>query len=163
MGQTIEVLVDTFLPHSAGEEMIEGELTGKHLWEKIGYERGSLVDSDDLAPDYVALLESGERSVRATVRFVDAEPDAEPRVRSGSGKPADIEVHVDLDIPQSGADGNASIPRGYKDLKVDEIKVAVKTWEEPQIQAALVFERSKDNRKSAIKALEEALVAKEVS
>lgn len=156
---TLEVLVDTFLPHSAGPELLDGEETGKHVWEKTKYVKGSLVDSDDLAPDFVELVESGERSVRASVRFVKAKPDEEPRQGHGS-KPADVKVDVELNNPQSHAEGTSSLPKGYAELTVEHLKIAAKTWEAPQLEAALVYERSHDDRKTAMAVLEEYLAAK---
>ena len=57
--------------------------------------------------------------------------------------------------------GAGNLPEGYADLTVAKISAAVSEWDQPQVEAALEYEREHAKRKGAIAALESALATKE--
>jgi large subunit ribosomal protein L21 len=61
--------------------------------------------------------------------------------------------------PQPAAEG--ALPGGYDGMTIAQLKDAAPSWELPQLQAALAYEREHGNRKGAIAALETAIAEKE--
>jgi large subunit ribosomal protein L21 len=53
------------------------------------------------------------------------------------------------------------LPAGYEKLTVVAVADGAKTWQKPQLEAALAFEQEHAKRKGALAALESALAAKE--
>jgi large subunit ribosomal protein L21 len=56
---------------------------------------------------------------------------------------------------------SAHPPKGYEDMTVAQIAEAAPGWRQPNLEAALAYEREHAGRKGAIAALERALAAKE--
>ena len=78
----------------------------------------------------------------------------EPAPEQAKPEPAKAEA-----APAPAEAGN--LPEGYADLTVAKISAAVSEWDQPQVEAALEYERDHAKRKGAIAALESALATKE--
>lgn len=76
--------------------------------------------------------------------------------RKKAAKPA---VAVEAPAPEPTA--SASLPAGYGDLTVAQIKAASASWSVAELQAALRHEQEHGKRKGALAALESAIAGKE--
>jgi large subunit ribosomal protein L21 len=64
--------------------------------------------------------------------------------------------------PQPAAEAHVKgMPKGYEEMTVAQITAGAKTWNRPQLDAALAYEQANTQRKGALAALESALKAKE--
>jgi large subunit ribosomal protein L21 len=55
------------------------------------------------------------------------------------------------------AEAPAGLPKGYEDMTVAQIGESAASWSEPELEAALDYERANANRKTAVAALESAI------
>jgi hypothetical protein len=76
----------------------------------------------------------------------------EPAPEQAEAKPEPAKTET---APATAATGN--LPEGYADLTVAKISAAVSEWDQPEVEAALEYEREHAKRKGAIAALESAL------
>jgi ribosomal protein L21 len=79
----------------------------------------------------------------------------EPAREKAEAKPQPAKSEA-APAPEAG-----NLPEGYADLTVAKISAAVSEWDQPQVEAALEYERGHAKRKGAIAALESALATKE--
>jgi len=75
----------------------------------------------------------------------------------GGGKRSAANQAPAKDKAPAERDAPASLPEGYADLTVADIKTAASTWSADERTAALEYEREHGKRKGAIAALESAL------
>jgi large subunit ribosomal protein L21 len=68
------------------------------------------------------------------------------------------------EAPRAEAPARAAHPpKGYEEMTVAQIAEAAPGWRQPNLEAALAYEREHANRKGAVAALERALESKEAS
>jgi len=162
MARNFEVLVESaYLPRSEGEELLNGQPTGQHLWAREAYYAGEVVSEDDLAPDYVQMYDDGKGGVRQHIRETDEEPTRTGPPRAAAGN---VQVSSEIIPPQSAVQGEGP-PPGYDNLRADEIKEQVSGWELPQLRGALEVELAKgaESRTTVVSRLQEEIERKEAT
>ena len=86
------------------------------------------------------------------------------QIESIGGKPARAEAKPKAEKtakPESAVETAPSLPSGYAEMTVAEIKTAVAAWEAAALHDALAYEHEHGNRKGAIAALASAIADKE--
>jgi len=96
-----------------------------------------------------ASAEAGGAAGKAPAAKAEPETPIEPAVQ-------DV-AHVEAPVR------TAHPPKGYEEMTVAQIAGTAPDWRQPNLEAALAYEREHANRKGAITALERALAAKEGS
>ncbi|HXH97547.1 MAG TPA: 50S ribosomal protein L21 [Gaiellaceae bacterium] len=101
-------------------------------------------------------IESIGTAARKAAAPAKAEP-AEKKARAPKAEPAPKAAVPQAETPAR----TAHPPKGYEELTVAQIAEAAPGWRQPNLEAALAYEREHAARKGAIAALERALAAKE--
>ena len=91
-----------------------------------------------------------------------AKPAAKAEPVAKAPKP-DAAAAVEAPAKPEAAALPEGVPAGYESMTVSVIANGAKTWEKPQLEAALAYEREHAKRKGALAALESAIAAKEES
>jgi large subunit ribosomal protein L21 len=107
--------------------------------QRTGYKRHTGFRAS-LTQIEIESIGGGKRSTKQAAQQAPARAEAPPKdeARATSGAPA-------------------SLPEGYADLTVADIKAAASTWSTDERNAALEYERGHGKRKGAVAALESAL------
>jgi large subunit ribosomal protein L21 len=89
---------------------------------------------------------------------VETAPEAEELPVEETSEP---EAATETEAKPEAEAAPAGLPEGYDGLTVADISKAAKSWEGPQLEAALAYEQEHAARKGAISALKSALASQE--
>jgi large subunit ribosomal protein L21 len=80
---------------------------------------------------------------------------------SGDGRPAAEPAPSARPEAEPEREEPTNLPDGYGDMTVAQVADGAKTWDRPQLEAAIAYEQEHAKRKGALSALEAALGAQE--
>jgi len=111
---------------------------------------------------------TGFRAALTTIQIESIAQGAAKKQAAKAEKPAPAETPAAADKPAATeppapTETPEGMPSGYADMTVAQINEGAKTWDRPELEAALEYEQENAKRKCAITALEHALAAKEDS
>jgi len=99
---------------------------------------------------------------RASLTQIEIESIGAKRARTAAKPMAEPETALEREPkPEEKAAIPTSVPAGYAEMTVAEIKDAAGSWEREALDAALAYEQEHAKRKGAIAALESAIAHKE--
>src|SRR5215212_7445706 len=139
--------------------------------ETLVVDRVGVDEGETLTPD--VLLGDGGVTVTATVVAHERGPKiriGKYRRRTGYKRHTGFRAATSrVAISLGSGDGDrreaqptpTGLPADYDEMTVAQVSADAKTWDRPQVEAALAYEREHANRKGATAALESALAATE--
>jgi large subunit ribosomal protein L21 len=97
---------------------------------------------------------------RAATSEIQISLGATKRTQAEKPAPAAEEAHAPVEAEAAEAPAVEGLPEGYESMTVAQISDGAKTWDAPELEAALAYEQAHAERKGAIAALESALRAR---